>query len=72
MSIAQNILDKYNSQIGRLLEYPEYHKGQLCIHKFMLCQEGFCSECAIHYQHKQNELSLDDKLNTDKLVMAEC
>jgi hypothetical protein len=24
------------------------HKGGLCQHKFLVCQEGFCSECMIH------------------------
>ena len=23
-------------------------KGTLCHHRFMICQEGFCSECNIH------------------------
>jgi len=26
----------------------EYHKGGLCIHKMMMCQEGYCAECHIH------------------------
>jgi hypothetical protein len=25
----------------------EYHKGQPCVFKPLLCQEGFCSECII-------------------------
>ena len=25
----------------------EYHKGQPCVFKPILCQEGFCSECII-------------------------
>jgi len=24
------------------------HKGSLCQHRFMICQEGFCAECNIH------------------------
>lgn len=24
------------------------YKGSLCQHRFMICQEGFCSECMIH------------------------
>ncbi len=31
------------------MEYVEFHKGGLCIHRFQLCQEGFCSECIIHH-----------------------
>ncbi|QNT76266.1 hypothetical protein [Dehalogenimonas etheniformans] len=26
----------------------EYHKGSLCIHRFQICQEGYCAECIIH------------------------
>ena len=26
----------------------EYHKGSLCVHRFQLCQEGYCAECNIH------------------------
>lgn len=50
--------------------YPEYHKGQLCIHKFMLCQEGFCSECSIHYQYKQYKTPVEEELNPKNLVKA--
>jgi hypothetical protein len=25
----------------------EYHKGQPCVFKPLLCQEGYCSECII-------------------------
>ena len=28
----------------------EYHKGQPCVHKPILCQEGYCSECGVYYQ----------------------
>ena len=27
-----------------------YHKGSFCIYKPRFCQEGYCSECAIHLQ----------------------
>ena len=26
----------------------EYHKGGLCVHKLLMCQEGYCAECHIH------------------------
>ena len=26
------------------------HKGQPCLYKKMLCQEGFCSECQIYIE----------------------
>jgi hypothetical protein len=48
----------------------EYHKGQLCIYKFMLCQEGFCSRCAILHEHQKNKISIDVDLYTKKLVNA--
>ena len=25
----------------------EYHKGSLCMVKYQICQEGYCSECRI-------------------------
>jgi len=28
----------------------EYHKGRTCKYKPIICQEGYCSECAIYYQ----------------------
>ena len=35
-------------QGGNSMVYPEYHKGYPCVFKPILCQEGFCSECAIY------------------------
>ena len=31
----------------------EYHKGELCAHSAILCQEGFCSECIIFLEKRQ-------------------
>ncbi len=28
----------------------EYHKGQECVFKPLLCQEGFCSDCFIYLE----------------------
>ncbi len=28
----------------------EYHKGDPCVYKPILCQEGYCSGCAIHLE----------------------
>ena len=39
----------------------EYHKGGLCIHKMMMCQEGYCSECYIH--KAESHLKKIDALN---------
>ena len=25
-----------------------FHKGETCVHRLILCQEGYCSDCAIH------------------------
>jgi hypothetical protein len=30
------------------MEDIKYFKGSLCQHRFLVCQEGFCSECMIH------------------------
>ena len=48
----------------------EYHKAQLCIHKFMICQEGFCSECDIHAQHERHMKQLGREL-TAKVRLGE-
>ncbi len=37
--------------------YLEYHKGQPCVNEPILCQEGYCFQCGIHYQ-----ISLQTKL----------
>jgi hypothetical protein len=29
----------------------EYHKGQICNFKPIMCQEGFCSECLIYQEN---------------------
>jgi hypothetical protein len=50
--------------------YTEYHKGQLCIHRFILCQEGFCSECAIHQQYQRREIPVEEEIDSRKLVKA--
>ncbi len=28
----------------------EYHKGYPCVYKAILCQEGYCSGCAIYLE----------------------
>ncbi len=28
----------------------EYHKGYPCVYKAILCQEGYCSDCAIYLE----------------------
>ncbi len=30
----------------------EYHKGEPCVYKAVLCQEGYCSECAIYLNNQ--------------------
>jgi hypothetical protein len=36
---------------------PEYHKGQSCAYREILCQEGFCSECIIYLEQLPQTLS---------------
>ena len=50
--------------------HPEYHKGQLCVYQLILCQEGYCSECAIHYHYQGHRTPADEALNPKKLVKA--
>ena len=30
-----------------------YHKGYPCVYKAILCQEGYCSDCAIYLEKSQ-------------------
>ena len=32
----------------------EYHKGYPCVFKAILCQEGYCSDCAIYLEETQD------------------
>jgi hypothetical protein len=32
----------------------EYHRGEPCVYKPLLCQEGYCSNCEI-YMNQQND-----------------
>lgn len=32
----------------------EYHKGQPCVFKPLLCQEGFCCECIIYLEQSSS------------------
>ena len=50
--------------------FAEYHKGQLCTYKFLLCQEGFCSECAIASQSQPDRKLKDRELNSGRLIKA--
>lgn len=33
----------------------ETMKGKLCPYKFLLCQEGFCSDCQIYLDYKKEK-----------------
>jgi len=48
----------------------EYRKGQLCIYRLMVCQEGFCLACAIHHQYKRRKALEDDVTEFKKLFKA--
>jgi hypothetical protein len=26
----------------------EYHKGRICLFKYQICQEGYCSQCHLY------------------------
>jgi|WetSurMetagenome_2_1015567.scaffolds.fasta_scaffold97025_2 hypothetical protein len=42
--------------------YLDNHKGHSCVFKAILCQEGFCSNCAIYFEEKSSlkPLFVDD------------
>jgi hypothetical protein len=58
----------------------EYHKGDLCVSKPILCQEGFCSECIIHleqesqmnpsFNEENRQLVFKSKVYNKQLVKA--
>jgi len=31
----------------------DYQKGYTCVYKLILCQEGYCSDCAIYLEKSQ-------------------
>ena len=46
---------------------PEYHKGGLCIHQLLICQEGYCNECDIHSKALQlNAIEAPSSRNPSK------
>jgi len=52
----------------------EYHKGQPCVYKPILCQEGYCSECDIYYQsllHSELATKGTDEKNLIKVKTKE-
>lgn len=58
--------------------YLEYHKGQPCVYKPILCQEGYCFKCAIFYQSSLSSQLVDEdpdeknwiKVKTKELVTS--
>lgn len=50
----------------------EFHKGELCVHKMLLCQEGFCSECSVHKAalHVKEPAMMNLKTKTDTRVLV--
>ena len=34
--------------------HVDYHKGYPCVYKAILCQEGYCSNCAIYLEKSQD------------------
>jgi hypothetical protein len=56
----------------------EFHKGSPCVYKAILCQEGWCSECAIYQRRSTNLNTIRDQEilrspqqnNTQQLCLA--
>ena len=48
--------------------YLEYHKGQPCVNEPILCQEGYCFECGIHYQISLHNKLVDEDLDEKNLI----
>lgn len=48
-----------------MIEYS--HKGERCIYKDILCQEGICSRCSIAIDNRKNCTvdNICEKLNTE-------
>ena len=47
----------------------QYHKGNLCLYKSIICQEGYCSGCFIYLEKSQQR---DLFITPDKLNDSEC
>jgi hypothetical protein len=49
----------------------DYHKGCPCVYKAILCQEGYCSDCAIYLERSQGwvneETSVKNPRKTKRL-----
>ena len=48
----------------------EYHKGYPCVYKAILCQEGYCSNCAIYLEKshgwRNEETSVKNPRETER------
>ena len=43
----------------------EYHKGYPCVYKPILCQEGFCSNCAVYFEKSKGKACVIEKTSVD-------
>lgn len=48
----------------------ENHKGLLCVREFMVCQEGYCSDCLLSRLTPENEAYFlrDPRTRNDAMV----
>lgn len=50
----------------------DYYKGQYCVYKPILCQEGYCSECAIYYSSLRHSALKNENANVKNVVNVRC
>ncbi len=48
--------------------YIAYHKGQPCVNEPILCQEGYCFKCGIHYQISLHSKLVDEDTDEKNLI----
>jgi len=51
----------------------EYHKGYPCVYKPILCQEGYCSDCAVYLEKSRGRAWVDEEIdvgNPNKVTRA--
>ena len=41
--------------------HVEYHKGYPCVYKPILCQEGYCSDCAVYLEKSRGRAWVNEE-----------
>ena len=49
----------------------EYHKGRPCVNEPILCQEGYCFKCSIHYQISLHSKLVDEDPDEKNLIKVQ-